>query len=61
MLIGALSWESLQLTNLVTCLKLPTTQDLLGSSTGGSLYRIFVHHVWWRAICLGVIYFQGMN
>jgi hypothetical protein len=26
------------------------------SRGGGSLYRIFVHHVWRRDICLGAIY-----
>jgi hypothetical protein len=28
---------------------------------GGSLYIIFVYHVWRRGICLGVANFQGMN
>ena len=29
--------------------------------TSGSLYRIFVHHVWRKGFCLGVANFEGMN
>ena len=30
-------------------------------ATGWALYRILVHHMQQKGICLGAIYFQGMN
>ena len=29
--------------------------------TGGLFYKNYVHHVWWRGVRLGAIYFQGTN